>query len=246
MTVLVDGGRGEAFTWRDRRPRAAPMAMDAGGTGGDGHRRRHGGGDDRGGSGAGGDPPTTALARRVNAYVHPFYGLRGTPKVQEEVVAQENDNRKKHLSPLQSIRQHCSKQCLTEPRGAYLCCPDWDCPLWRFRDGRDPCGKRRANSCSFACQTTASEASFAPDLPCEVSDGIKARNQFSVNKTPPRCRRYSGFHGEPGYKDKERPLRAIRRFCTNCTGAVGALKECCSLSCPLFIYRFGRRPTSGK
>lgn len=38
------------------------------------------------------------------------------------------------------------------------------------------------------------------------------------------------------------PLKAIRAFCLECSGTSNAVRDCPSSTCPLFEYRFGKRP----
>lgn len=42
------------------------------------------------------------------------------------------------------------------------------------------------------------------------------------------------------------PMRAIRAKCLDCTnGQVAEVRRCPCIGCPLFVYRFGHRPTEG-
>lgn len=44
-----------------------------------------------------------------------------------------------------------------------------------------------------------------------------------------------------------RPLRAIRTHCVECSGgSTKEVRECSITRCPLFPYRMGRRPGTGK
>ncbi len=38
------------------------------------------------------------------------------------------------------------------------------------------------------------------------------------------------------------PLKLIRRFCLDCTDGPKSVRFCTAVDCPLWIYRFGKRP----
>jgi len=38
------------------------------------------------------------------------------------------------------------------------------------------------------------------------------------------------------------PLKVIRLKCLECAGSFKAIKDCVSIDCPLYIYRFGHNP----
>ncbi|MGV7222470.1 MAG: hypothetical protein ACQ9MH_13175 [Nitrospinales bacterium] len=47
----------------------------------------------------------------------------------------------------------------------------------------------------------------------------------------------------PAFKGNPKtPLKAIREFCLKCTGAPKAVKECKSVNCEMFPFRFGKNP----
>ena len=53
------------------------------------------------------------------------------------------------------------------------------------------------------------------------------------------------FDPEAGADDRPGPLRAIRRHCvTCCNGSSHEVAVCISASCPLWLFRFGRKPGS--
>jgi hypothetical protein len=40
------------------------------------------------------------------------------------------------------------------------------------------------------------------------------------------------------------PIKAIRKKCLECSGGSSKEVKCCPITnCPLYLYRFGRRPT---
>lgn len=47
--------------------------------------------------------------------------------------------------------------------------------------------------------------------------------------------------------DFKTPIKAIRAFCLErCCGSFQMVKECSSRKCPLFAYRFGKRPLTNE
>jgi len=39
------------------------------------------------------------------------------------------------------------------------------------------------------------------------------------------------------------PIKAIRKNCLECAGCPSEVRKCPVIDCPLYAYRFGRRPT---
>jgi hypothetical protein len=55
----------------------------------------------------------------------------------------------------------------------------------------------------------------------------------------------NGTHAEPQSHGCQTPapLRAIRHFCLECAGTSNEVALCVSTGCPLYLFRFGHRPT---
>ena len=64
---------------------------------------------------------------------------------------------KKTLSPLKAIRAKCLDCCADQPKEVRLC-PCEDCPLYSYRDGRDPA---RLNLLTETQRTDAAERMIA-------------------------------------------------------------------------------------
>jgi hypothetical protein len=59
----------------------------------------------------------------------------------------------------------------------------------------------------------------------------------------------NGAEAKPNADDEvkvaERPLKALHHHCLDCcNGSASEVRHCPAISCPLFPYRFGRKPTA--
>jgi len=154
-------------------------------------------------------------------------------------------------SVIRAIRLHC-RECIPEPKGAYLRCPTIECPAWRFRVGNprlfgNPAQYRGA-ALRKAVQASprASQAHRRPAVAEARANLLMAEAQAKTDGTP----HVSGVEvwGPdfwPGYKVGERAVQAIRRICIHCCGTRDVAGTCCSPNCTLSEFRHGRYPRPG-
>jgi len=147
-------------------------------------------------------------------------------------------------SPITAIRAFC-RECDPEPRAAHLLCDISDCPLFRFRDGRDPDGRRKGRPANLRSFARGTSGTFPAGIASDSQTGILRPAHPAIDKSEGKPHLLSWPFGELGFRDHERPLKAIRRMCIDCCGTRDVAGTCCSPNCALAPYRFGRRPRPG-
>ena len=134
----------------------------------------------------------------------------------------QQDRGQSNLTPLRAIKAHC-KICIGEvvPSKRPRDCPHPSCSLYPYRTGHNPLLSRRTPLQQAISHTEPPQGATGP-------------------MNPPECENpqlEGGFSRPVGY------LKAIRAHCLwCCNDSFQEVRSCPADTCPLWRFRFGRRP----